>query len=510
MKTKFYLKLIAITIFLCLSQTSSKPTTEKKELESNTLFTKLFDKFLSSFKQKAQKDFLDNSPLFKEKDYNQIVKVISQKIKTDPEVKSAAYNRVAYLVDTFGPRLWGSEALLEASKYMQKQLIHENFEAVSLEENPNSLHWVRGSESLIMLSPRKNPTKIPMVGLGKSIGGNVTGELIIFESFEELEKNASQVSGKIVLFNPKWTAYGDVSKYRANGASQAAKHGAIGCLVRSLTPYSIESPHGGAMNYNENYTKIPAAAISLEDADMFSRMVNRGQIVVLNLQMEAHFEELTSTYNVVGQITGSKFPNEIVLIGGHIDSWDVGPQTGANDDAAGFMVCMEAIRVLIKLNLRPRRTIRFIAWSGEEFGDKNSGGPNYARVHMDELDNHVIAFESDLGTTDIEGFGFSGGSRGYELFKKINEDYLMKNLNLTRVENGKGVMQDTTPLYKNGIPVVRNLVKDTPDSKFYFTYHHSAGDTVSILDKDDMDKNVAAIASLFYIIADMPDRFPRN
>ena len=508
MKTKYYIKLFALIALLCLSTIIAKPFAESEE---KSLLTKLFQNLFSNEKNTPnKKEFLEPNKFTTHKDYNQIVNLISQKIKLDPDLKSAAYNRVAYLVDTFGPRLWGSEELLDASKYMQSRLIAEKFENVKLEENKNSLHWVRGSESLTMFSPRKNPTKIPMVGLGKSIGGVASGELITFESFEDLEKNASKVPGKVVLFNPKWTGYGDVSKYRANGASQAAKHGAIACLVRSLTPFSIESPHGGAMNYDENYSKIPAAAISLEDADMFERMYNRGQKVILQLKMEAHFEDLTSTYNVVGEITGSEFPNEIILIGGHIDSWDVGPQTGANDDAAGFMVCMEAVRVLIKLNLRPKRTIRFIAWSGEEFGDKNSGGPNYAKMHTNELDNHVIAFESDLGTTDIEGFGFSGGSNGFEIFKKINENYLMKNLNLTRIENGDGVMQDTTPLYKAGIPVVRNLIKDSPDSKFYFTYHHSGGDTVSILNKDDMDKNVAAIASLFYVIADMPEKFPRN
>lgn len=508
MKANLNVKHVVLLFLLCLSFISSEPTLIKEE---DSLLLKVIQKlFNTNNKSNLQKDFLSQRiNNTNQKDYNSIVNLISQRINTDSELKSAAYNRVAYLVDTFGPRLWGSEALLDASKYMQSVLKNEKFDNVKLEENPNSLHWVRGDESLYMLSPRKNPTKIPMVGLGKSIGGEATGEVIIFDSFEELEKNASKVSGKIVLFNPKWTGYGDVSKYRANGPSQAAKYGAIACIVRSLTPFSIESPHGGAMNYDENYPKIPAAAISLEDSDMFQRMINRGQKVVLQLKMEAHFENLTSTYNVVGEITGTVFPNEIVLIGGHIDSWDVGPQTGANDDAAGFMVCMEAVRVLIKLNLRPKRTIRFIAWSGEEFGDVNSGGPNYARVHANELENHIIAFESDLGTTDIEGFGFSGGENGYEIFKKINQDYLSKNLNLTRVEN-KGVMQDTTPLYKAGIPVVRNLIKDTPDSKYYFTYHHSGGDTVSILDKDDMDRNVAAIASLFYIIADMPEKFPRN
>jgi len=495
---KNYLKVLFFVIVTFTTLTSSKMLSEEE------------DQINTKNNSAEIENFLSFSNRIVEKDYTSIVQLINDKIKSDSNFKSSAFNRVAYLVDTFGPRLWGSEALLDASNYLFSELIKENFENVKLEVNENSLHWVRGMESLTMFAPRKHETKIPMVGLGKSIGGDVTAELIIFETFEDLEKNSSKVQGKIVLFNPKWTSYGEISGYRANGASQAAKYGAVGCLVRSLTPFSIESPHGGAMNYDENFPKIPAAAISLEDADMFSRMVNRGQTVVLRLQMEAHFEELTSTFNVVGQITGSQFPNEIILIGGHIDSWDVGPQTGANDDAAGFMVCMEAVRILLKLNLRPKRTIRFIAWSGEEFGDKNSGGPNYAKIHSNELDNHIMAFESDLGTNNIEGWGFSGGNKGFEIFKNINDKYLKKILNLNRVENGNGVMQDTTPLFKNGIPVVRNLIKDSLDSKYYFTYHHSGGDTVSVLDKDDMDSNVAAIASMFYIIADIPERFPRD
>ena len=451
-----------------------------------------------------------SSKISSTQNFTEITDIINKTIQNNPQFKSSAYLNTAYLVDTFGPRLWGSQSLQDATEYMKNLLLSEGFENVRLEPNYNSTHWVRGNEQLIMLSPRKFPTKIPMVGLGKSIGGNVTSELIIFKSFEEAEKNSEKIFGKIVLFNQKWTNYGEVSIYRSNGASFASKYGAVACLVRSLTPVSIESPHGGAMNYNNLYPKIPAAAISIEDSDMFQRMENRGQKIILNLQMEAHFEDPVTTYNIIGEIKGWEFPSEILLLGGHIDSWDVGPQTGANDDAAGFMVCMEAVRVLLKLKLRPRRTIRFIAWAGEEFGDYASGAGSYARLHEEELEKHILAFESDEGTTDIKGWGYSGGEKGFEIFENLNKNFLVQKFGTEKVVLGDGVMQDTKPLYGKGIPVVRNLVEDTEDSKYYFSYHHSAGDTVNVLNQDDMDRNVAAIAAMFYIVADLPERLPRD
>jgi len=445
----------------------------------------------------------------KDKSYHEIVENIKSVVLNCPEFKSSAYNRVAYLVDTFGPRLWGSEQLKDATIFIRDELTKEGFENIKLEENKQSLHWIRGKERLTLYSPRKYPTNIPMVGLGKSVGGKVKNELVVINSFEELEKRKNEVKDKIVLYNVKWTNYHETVKYRY-GPSKASKYGAKACIVRSISPKSIESPHTGVTYYDENFPKIPAAAISLESADMFQRMSDRGQKIILELEMEAHFEEEVSTHNIIGEIEGSDYPNEIVLLGGHIDSWDVGPQSGANDDAAGFMVCLEAVRLLLKLNLRPKRTIRFIAWSGEEFLDKNSGGPFYVKYHSSQLNDHIIAFESDAGTTDILGWGFSGGKNGFELFSKIHKEYLSKKLDMDKLVYGDGKMVDTTPLFESGIPVVRNLIKDTEDSEYYFTYHHSAGDSVSVLSKEDMDKNVISIASMFYIIADIPQRFPRN
>lgn len=478
-----------------------------------SLSNKLKDKqFLKRFVEEKSLDSCNLENLSKVKDlsYDDIVKRIKSVVSGCPEFKSDAYNRVAYLVDTFGPRLWGGESLRDATNFMKDELVKEGFENVRLEENKNSLHWVRGKESLTLYSPRKYPTNIPMIGLGRSVSGHVKAEVIVVKSFDELKNRADEAKDKIVLFNVKWTNYEETVEYRSAGPSQSAKYGAKACIVRSVTPVSIESPHTGATDYDESLPKIPAAAISLEDADMFQRMSDRGQKIELELQMEAHLEKEVSTYNVIGEIVGSEYPNQIILMGGHIDSWDVGPQTGANDDAAGFMVCMEAVRILLKLNLRPKRTIRFIAWSGEEFGHINSGAPSYARRHSEELKDHIIAFESDLGTTNIIGWGFSGGKVGFEKFKNIHNTYLSKNLDMEKLVFGDGVMVDTTPLFESGIPVVRNLIEDTVDSKNYFSVHHSAGDSVSVLSKEDMDKNAVAIASMFYILADLPDRFPRE
>lgn len=196
--------------------------------------------------------------------YDDIVKQIKSEVSNNPELKNAAYNRVAYLVDTFGPRLWGSEPLRDATEFMKDELIKEGFENVRLEENKNSLHWVRGKESLTLFSPRKYPTNIPMVGLGKSIGGHVKAELLVLNSFDELEKRQDEVKDKIVLFNVKWTNYGETVIYRSSGASRSAKYGAKACIVRSIAPTSIESPHTGALRYDKTLPKIPGAAISLE------------------------------------------------------------------------------------------------------------------------------------------------------------------------------------------------------------------------------------------------------
>ena len=445
--------------------------------------------------------------------YSNILKLIDSQVRTNSTFKNSAFNRLAYLVDTIGPRLWGSKGLDLAEKELLKEMKDEKFENPRLEvvPIPNTTHWVRGKESLTLFSPREVPWKLGMIGLGKSIGGNVTGEIIVVNSFDDLKKRNSEVSGKIVLFNQKWENYHKTVKYRLHGASKASKYGAIGCLVRSITPKSIYTPHTGLMVYNLKHPKIPAAAITLEDADMFQRMKDRGQKIVVNLYMEAKFLEKTISHNVIGEIIGYEKPNEIVLMGGHLDSWDTGSQTGANDDGGGLIVCFEALRVLTKLGLRPRRTIRFIAWAGEEMGDVKNGAETYVEnAFQNRIENHILAFESDLGTTDIIGFGYTGNSKGLSIVNNIAKEYL-NSLNASFIKNNDGISADTETLNGvYGVPVMRNLVKDTEDQEFYFTYHHTAADSMYMMSKEDLDRNVIVIASMMYIIADLENSVGRE
>lgn len=194
-------------------------------------------------------------------------------------------------------------------------------------------------------------------------------------------------------------------------------------------------------------------------------------------------------------------------MGGHIDSWDTGSQTGANDDAGGFITCFESMRLLLKNGFRPKRTIRFIAWSGQEWGDPKNGANAYVEYHQNELKNHLIALEDDLGSTKLYGFGYSGHSQGKQILQSMADQYLVLLGAATVTQNGRAA--DIDPLYNLGIPTMKNMIEDTSDHRFYFTYHHSAGDTMSIMDPDDLDSNVVGIAALFYILADLEEGLPK-
>lgn len=188
-------------------------------------------------------------------------------------------------------------------------------------------------------------------------------------------------------------------------------------------------------------------------------------------------------------------------MGGHIDSWDTGSQTGANDDGGGFMTCYEAMRLLLRKGFRPKRTLRFIAWSGEEFGDPNNGGSQYPIYHENELSKHIAVFESDEGSRKLLGFGFSGNATARKLMKEISQKYLsLLNCNFI---GDDGSEADSEHLFDRGVPMIKNIVEDTPDQQFYFTYHHTSGDTMSIMNPDELDQNVLGLAVLSYILSDL-------
>ena len=304
-----------------------------------------------------------------------------------------AWDRLAFMTDTFGPRHSGSANLDATLRWAEAEMKKDGLENVRLE--PVMVpHWVRGEESLEIVEPF--PNAVPILGLGGSVSTRpegVSGELMVVSSYDELNARKDEARGRIVLFNVLYTNYGETVRYRGGGASAAAKVGAVAALVRSVGLPGLRTPHTGGMRYEEGAPKIPTAAIPTEDADRFDRMVKRGQKVVLRLKMNARFLDHAPSANLVGELRGTEKPDEVVLVGGHIDSWDVG--TGAMDDGVGCVVTWEALRLLKNLGLKPKRTIRVVLFTNEENG--LAGGNAYRDAHRAELDKHVLALESDAG-----------------------------------------------------------------------------------------------------------------
>jgi carboxypeptidase Q len=410
---------------------------------------------------------------------------------------SAAWQKLARLTDTFGHRLSGSESLERAIDWMLAAMRMEGLDNVRGE--PAMVpRWVRGEESAELVAPR--PLKLPMLGLGGSIGTppeGITAEVLVVSSFADLEQQGGRARGRIILFDVPFTNYGATVQYRGGGASAAARVGAVAALVRSVGPFSLRTPHTGAMRYDSTVAKIPAAAITTEDAAMLHRMQERGEKLVVRLQMAARTEPDAPSRNVVAELRGSERPEEVVVMGGHIDSWDVGQ--GANDDAGGVVAAWEAIRLMKDLGLRPRRTIRVVGWTNEENGGR--GGTAYRDQHADELDNHLLAIESDGGIFTPVGFGFTGSDsarailRGVvRLLERVGADSLLAS--------GGGA--DIGPIMQRGVPGMSHVTEGD-----YFWYHHTNADTVDKIDPRDLARSVAMMAVMAYVVADLPGRLPR-
>jgi len=411
---------------------------------------------------------------------------------------SAAWNRTAALTDKFGHRLSGSRSLEDALDWIMAEMKRDGLENVHAE--PVTVpHWVRGDESATLVRPRE--VELNMIGLGGSIGTppeGITAPVLVVSSTEDLVARAADARGKIVLFDVPFTTYGATVRYRSIGAIEAAKAGAVASLIRSVGSYSIQNPHTGSMRYDTTVRRIPAAALSSEDAMMLHRMQRRGEEIVLTLKMGARHLPDAQSRNVVAELRGSESPNEIVVMGGHIDSWDVGQ--GAMDDAGGSVAAWEALRLIQKLGLRPRRTIRVVLWTNEENGLR--GANAYRDSHLSEIDNHVLAIESDNGVFKPSGYYIAGSDAALATARQIAS--LLSSLGATDVQRG-GPQADVSPLAERGVPAAAPIV----DGSRYFWFHHSAGDTMDKLDPREMAECVAAMAVLAYVAADMPERFPR-
>ena len=411
-------------------------------------------------------------------------------------VDTDGYDRLAYLCYRIGNRLSGSPSLERAIAWSADQMRAAGLSNVRL--IPVKVpKWVRGAESARLVAPEDRP--LHMLGLGMSVGtppGGITADVLTVSDFDQLEAlGRDKVRGKIVLFNAPYRDYGTTVVYRSAGPSRAAALGAVAVLVRSVTPLAMQIPHTGTLRYTDDQPKIPGAAVSLEDAMMLARLCAEGTAVRVHLEMAAHQEADADSADVIGEIPGRERPDEVVVIGGHIDSWDVGQ--GAQDDGAAIMASLEAVALMKKLGLQPRRTLRVAFWVNEENGSR--GGQAYRDWVGDKIGQQVAAIEMDGGAETPRGFGAGVDAPSMALMKQIAR--LLEPIHADQL-NSSGGGEDIRPLMTDGVP---SLSEQTSNAH-YFDWHHTEADTLDKVDPEDFRKNVAAMAVMSYVLADMPGR----
>lgn len=408
-------------------------------------------------------------------------------------VDDTGWNRLAFLCDRIGHRLSGSAALEKAIAWAVDELRRDGLDNVHTEKVLVP-HWVRGAESATLIEPVER--RLNMLGLGNSVGtgpDGLTADVVVVRDYDELDRLGEAVRGKIVCYNVPYTDYGATVQYRGSGASRAVKYGAVAVLIRSVGPVSLDTPHTGALRYDEALPKIPAAAITIEGAETLARMQARGDRIRLRLVMNAQMLADVESANVVADLTGSKYPEQVILLGAHFDSWDVG--TGAHDDGGGCLQIWEAVRLLKKLGLRPARTIRIVLYTNEENGLR--GGNGYLEAHRAELANHLLAIETDSGTFRPLGFGLTTTNEGLrtlmtevlKLLEPIGANTLSK----------EGGGADIGPLMRQGVPGGNLNV----DSETYFHFHHTNADTLDKIKPIDLKLCAAALAVMAFMTADV-------
>ncbi len=428
------------------------------------------------------------------KQFEKNANLIIEKSMSDTE----GFERLAEMCDTFGPRFSGTANLENAIDWILDEMKKDGLDNVH-GEDVMVPKWTRGNEYAQMISPWEK--ELHMLSLGGTIATGpkgVTGEIIVVNNFDELKKRSREAKGKIVLFNVPFDGYGKTVQYRTQGAIAAAKAGAIASLVRSVGPYSMNTPHTGNSQYEDGVKKIPHAAITVEDAAMIGRMVSRGKKVKVKLYTEGKMEPDSRSRNVVAEIKGSEYPNEVIVMGGHIDSWDVGQ--GAMDDGGGCVAAWQAAKIIKDLGLRPKRTIRVVMWTNEENGLR--GGNAYRDAHIDELEDHVLAMESDAGVFKPKGFGFTGPDESLSILQDIGT--LLSSIESGTITKGGGGA-DIGPIMREGVPGMGLNV----DGSKYFWYHHTNADTWDKLDQDEFNRCIATMAVMAYVVADMDMKLPR-
>jgi hypothetical protein len=434
-------------------------------------------------------------------------RAVAAKIMAAARGDRAAYDKLRHLTDEIGARLSGSPQLDEAIAWAAKTMKDDGHDVRT--EEVMVPHWVRGAESATMVAPRTHELEI--IGLGGTVPtpkGGITAPVVVVNDWAELEARKAEVSGAIVLYDvamPAWSkedgsGYGKVVPYRFAGAIEAARRGAVGVLMRSVTAKSLDTPHTGAMGYDDKVTKIPAAAITVEDAELIARLVAKGKTVKVKLDLQNKTLPDAKSANVIGELRGRELPDEVVVIAAHIDSWDVGQ--GAHDDGAGVVVMMQALTTLRQLGLVPRRTIRVVLYTNEENGTR--GAKAYFKAHEAEIGKHVAAMEADSGGFAPSGLdvGAVDAETGDRIVQRMADILaLLAPIGSLSVETGHAGA-DIDPLVKAGVP---GFGLNT-DGRMYFDYHHTDADTFDKIDADDLADNVAVAATLAYVLADLRGR----
>lgn len=418
-------------------------------------------------------------------------------------LQGQSYEWLDHLSNNIGGRLSGSVNAERAVKYTKEEL--EELELDSVWLQPVMVpKWTRGlPEHAYIQAEGGNTTPVNIVALGGSEPTPDTGlraEVIEVNGIEDLENYGTDgIKGKIVFFNrpmrPElihtFEAYGGCVDQRYSGAAEAAKYGAVGVIVRSLSHKIDEYPHTGSMSYGDLpfEKRIPAAAISTKDAEYLSGLLSLNQKTSLYFKMNCNNHEDVQSYNVIGEIKGSEYPDEIMVVGGHLDSWDLGD--GAHDDGAGVVQSMEVLRLFKKSGITPKRTLRVVLFMNEENGLR--GGRKYAEVAKRKNERHIFALESDAGGFTPRGFSFDATSEQFEQveeWKSLFEPYLVHYF----ARGGSGA--DIGPL-KDGQVVLAGL---RPDSQRYFDYHHAATDTFDAVNKRELELGAATMAALVYLV----------
>ena len=426
-----------------------------------------------------------------------------------------AYRQVGHLANNIGPRLSGSAQAAKAVEYVANELKAIGCEV--LLEKVMVPHWVRGEETAALVQfPGQAPEttqKIVLCALGPSVAtpaNGITAEVIAVRNFDELKSlPRDRVAGKIVLFNYPFDkqmaaegrggdAYGQAVVYRSDGPSAAVRNGAVACLIRSVGGAEYRLPHTGQTKYANDAPKIPAGAVTAEDADLIADLARQGPVKMKLILTPQQLPDAES-YNVIADIKGSEYPEQVIIVSGHLDSWDLG--TGAIDDGAGVAVSMEVANLIQKLHLKPKRTIRVIAWMNEENGE--AGSKQYAKNHEKEFSNHFAAMETDGGAGHPIGINIKGNSEVKKMFAPVAA--LLQESGAGSLNLVEHCGADIEPLEKAGVPAFSPI----QDNRFYFNYHHTAADTLDKIVPKELAENSAVVAVLAYALANMERGLPR-